>query len=374
MSVMGIIFANIYGSSMGELTNKRTMGSLPFGGRYRQIDFVLSNMVNSGIRRVGVISRHNYQSLMDHIGSGEEWDLELQEGGLEYITPYSLSDNVTDYRGKIDALNSALDHMKYSGSADDLVVLADSSVLYNIDLSAVIDSHVASGKDMTIVTKAGIANGIKQLDLAVKLDKKGNIADMAVDYAADSEYAASIGLFIISKELLVHYVRESVARSLYRFERDFILRLHQAGTLSLNVYSFDGVVLYNESTAEYYQSNLAIINKDVRQDLFHGNHPIYTKVRDRVPSYYGENCRIVNSTVADGCILEGTATDSVLFRQVTIGEGSTVDACVIMNDTVVGENCQLKCCILDKNVTVRPGSKLIGTPNNPIIIQRGETV
>lgn len=374
MSVMGIIFANIYGSSMGELTNKRTMGSLPFGGRYRQIDFVLSNMVNSGIRRVGVISRHNYQSLMDHIGSGEEWDLELQEGGLEYITPYSLSDNVTDYRGKIDALNSALDHMKYSGSADDLVVLADSSVLYNIDLSAVIDSHVASGKDMTIVTKAGVANGVKQLDLAVKLDKKGNIADMAVDYAADSEYAASIGLFVISKELLVHYVRESVARSLYRFERDFILRLHQAGTLSLNVYSFDGVVLYNESTAEYYQSNLAIINKDVRQDLFHGNHPIYTKVRDRVPSYYGENCRIVNSTVADGCMLDGTATDSVLFRQVTIGEGSTVEACVIMNDTVVGENCQLKCCILDKNVTVRPGSKLIGTPNNPIIIQRGETV
>lgn len=374
MSVLGIIFANIYGSSMGELANKRTMGSLPFGGRYRQIDFVLSNMVNSGIRRVGIVSRHNFQSLMDHIGSGEEWDLELQEGGLEYLTPYSLADSNADYRGKIDALNSALNHLKYYGSPDDLVVLADSSVLYNIDLTAVIDSHIASGKDMTVVTKSGVANGVKQLDLAVKLDKKGAIADMAVDYAADAEYQASIGLFVISKELLVHYVRESVARSLYRFERDFVLRLHQSGDLTLNVYSFDGVVLYNESTAEYYKSNLAIIDKDIRQNLFHGNHPVYTKVRDRVPSYYGENCKIVNCTVADGCMLDGTAKDSVLFRQVTIGEGSTVDACVIMNDTVVGENCELKCCILDKNVTVRPGSKLIGTPNSPIIIQRGEIV
>lgn len=373
MTAMGIIFANIYDSSLGELTNKRTMASLPFGGRYRQIDFTLSNMTNSGIRRIGIISRYNYQSLMAHIGSGEEWDLELQEGGLEYLTPYSLADSVTNYRGKLEAIHSVQEYMKFGGD-DDYVVLADSSVLCNIDLTKVLEAHIASGKDLTLVTKAGIANDAKRLDLAVKLNSKGEIADMAVDYVAPAEYLASMGLFIIAKDLLMHHVQEAVARNLYRFERDFLLRQYQAGNLSVNVYQFEGVALYNESTEEYYRSNLAIIDNDVRHDLFTGRHPIYTKVRDRVPSYYGEECHIENCTVADGCMLEGTAKHSVLFRQVSIGQGTTVEDCVIMNDTVVGENCELKCAILDKNVVVRPGSKLIGTPTNPIIIKRGEIV
>ena len=373
MNVTGIVFANIYDSSLGELTNKRTMASLPFGGRYRQIDFTLSNMSNSGIRRIGVISRYNYQSLMAHIGSGEEWDLELQEGGLEYLTPYSLADSVTSYRGKLEALHSVLEYMEYGGS-DDYVVLADSSVLCNIDLNKVLEAHIASGKDITVVSKAGIANGSKQLDLAIKLDDQGQICDMAVDYVAPAEYLASMAIFVIAKDLLLKNVRESVSRGLYRFERDFVLRQYQAGTLAVNVYAFEGVALYNESPEEYFNNNLALIDADIRHDLFGGCHPIYTKVRDRVPSYYGENCQVDDCIVADGCILEGTAKHSVLFRQVSIGEGSTVEDCMIMNDTVVGENCELKCVILDKDVTVRPGSKLIGTKKNPIIIKRGEIV
>ncbi|MBO5953076.1 MAG: glucose-1-phosphate adenylyltransferase subunit GlgD [Oscillospiraceae bacterium] len=373
MSVLGIIFANIYDSSMGELTNKRTMASLPFGGRYRQIDFSLSNMTNSGIRRIGILSRYNYQSLMAHIGSGEEWDLELQEGGLEYLTPYALAYSSANYRGKLEALNSVLEYMSY-GSDDDYVVLADSSVLCNIDIGKVLDSHIVSGKDITVVTKEGIANGKKRLDLAVKLDSKGGIADMVVDYPASADYLASMGLFIISKDLLMKHVQDAVAHNLYRFERDFLLNQYQAGNLSVNIYQFGGVALYNESPAEYYRSNLSILDKDIRHDLFSRNHPIYTKVRDRVPSYYGEDCHVENCSVADGCILEGTVRNSVLFRQVSIGAGTLVEDCVIMNDTVVGENCELKCVILDKDVTVRPGSKLIGTPNAPVIIKRGETV
>ena len=372
MSVLGIIFANIYDSSMGELTNKRTMASLPFGGRYRQIDFTLSNMTNSGIRRIGILSRFNYQSLMAHIGSGEEWDLELQEGGLEYLTPYALAYSNANYRGKLDALNSVLEYMSY-GSDDDYVVLADSSVLCNIDIGKVLDSHILSGKDITVVTKDGIANGKKRLDLAVKL-VGGNIIDMVVDYPANDSYLASIGLFIIAKDLLMKHVQEAVAHNLYRFERDFLLNQYQAGKLSVNIYQFSGIALYNESPVEYYRSNLAILDKNIRHDLFSRNHPIYTKVRDRVPSYYGEDSHIENCSVADGCMLEGTVRNSVLFRQVSIGAGTVVEDSVIMNDTVVGENCELRCVILDKDVTVRPGAKLIGTPNAPIIIKRGETV
>ena len=373
MSAMGIIFANIYDSSLGELTNKRTMASLPFGGRYRQIDFTLSNMTHAGIRRIGIISRYNYQSLMNHIGSGAEWDLELQEGGLEFLTPYSMSTNSTGYHGKIDALHEALSYLQF-GEDEEYVVLADSSVLYNINLNKVLEAHIASGKDITVVTKAGVANGTKQLDLAIRLNGEKEIEDIAVDYPADQGYLASMGLFIIAKELLIHHVRESAARNLYRFERDFLLRQHERGNLSVNVYQFDGVALYNESTEEYYKGNLAAIDREISHDLFAGNHPIYTKVRDRVPSYYSETSKIENCTVADGCILDGTVRNSVLFRQVTIGTGCEIEDCVIMNDTVVGENCQLKCVILDKDVVVHPGAKLIGTPKNPIIIKRGDVV
>ena len=369
MKVMGLIFTN--DASLGELTNKRTMASLPFGGRYRQVDFALSNLSSAGIRHIGIISRHNYQSLMNHIGDGEEWGLELEQGGLEFLTPYATS--VTDnYRGKLESLHTAMDSLRYP--VDDYVVMIDSAVLSNIDLNKVIAAHVASGKDVTVVTKEGIANGVKQLDLALKLDEKGEVVDMAVDYVAPADYVASMDIFVMNKKFLLDKTEELIARNYYHMDRDLVLGGWQKGEVSVNVYRFEGVALYNESVAEYFANSLSLINKDVRADLFGANHPVYTKVRDRVPSYYGEDCEIEDCLVADGCMLEGEAEHSVLFRQVAICKGAEVEDCVIMNDSTVGEGAELKYVILDKDVTVRPGAKLIGTPNAPIIIKRGETV
>lgn len=372
MIVTGIIFANIYDSSLRELTNKRTMGSLPYGGRYRQIDFALSNMANSGIRQIGIISRYNYQSLMHHVGSGEEWNLELEAGGLEFLTPFSMSDNAS-YRGKLEALSSAMDHLEY-GRQSDYVVLADAGVLCNIDLNRVLESHVASGKDITVVTKAGITNGKRQMDMVVKVDQQGQVTDMAVDYAAPQGYLASTGIFVIPRTLLIQQVKETVARSLYRLERDFILRCYRAGEITVNAYQHEGVVQYNESPEEYYRNNLALIEKEIRGDLFGGCHSIYTKVRDQVPSYYGEDCHIEDSIVADGCILEGTARHSVLFRQVSLAPGALVEDCIIMNSARIGAGAEVRCAILDKDVTVRPGARLVGTPENPVIVKRGAII
>ena len=370
MNVMGIIFAN--DAVLGDLTSKRTMASLPFGGRYRQVDFHLSNMAHAGIRHIGIISRHNYQSLMNHIGSGEEWGLELGEGGLEFLTPYAMS-TTASYRGKLENLYFAMDFLEY-GPEDELVVMADSAVLSNMDLTKVLTSHVESGRDITIVTKAGVANGSKQLDLAVKVDENGEIADMVVDYEAPADYLASMDVFVLSKKWLIQQVKDHVAHNLFHMDRDLVLGMWQKKAITLNVFPFEGIALFNESVEEYFRHSLALIDKEVRHDLFGANHPVFTKVRDRVPSYYGEGCEIENCIVADGCILEGEAEDSVLFRNVTICKDAEVENCVIMNDTVVGEGSELKYVILDKDVTVRPGSKLIGTPKNPIIIKRGDVV
>ena len=370
MNVMGIIFAN--DGTLSELTTSRTMASLPFGGRYRQIDFALSNLAAAGIHHIGLISRHHFQSLMNHVGAGEEWGLELEEGGLEFLTPYAMS--TTDiYRGKLDNLNFAMDFLEY-GTDDELVVMADSAIVYNIDLTRVIASHIASGKDVTVVTKEGIADGKKKLDLAVKLDEAGEIADMAVDYVASPDYLASMDIFVLSRKFLLEKVQECIARNQFHMDRNLVMGGWQDGIVSVNIYRFQGPALFNETVEEYFRNSLALIQKDLRHDIFGFNHPVYTKVRDRVPTYYGENCQLDSCLVADGCMLEGHVKNSVLFRQVTISEGAKVENCLIMNDTVIGENATLKNVILDKDVVVRPGATLVGTMSNPIIVKKGEIV
>ena len=370
MNVLGIIFAN--DANLDELTSKRTMASIPFAGRYRQVDFALSNLTCAGVRHIGLVSRSNYQSLMNHIGSGEEWGLELEQGGLEFLTPYALS-TTDSYRGKLESLYSAMEFLTFSKD-DGYVIMTDTAILCNIDIEKVLDSHIASGRDITIVTKAGIADGNRQLDLALKLDAKGEVSDIAVDYAAPADYLSSMDIFVMGKDWLVHQIKEHIARNRYHMDRDVVLGLWQAGQLSINVYPFEGVALYNESVDDYFRNSLTLVDPKVRHELFHGAHPIFTKVRDRVPSYYGDECSICNCIVADGCMLEGTAKNSILFRQVTIAPGAEVDNCIIMNESVVGENSQLQYVILDKDVVVRPNAKLIGAPNAPIIIKRGEIV
>ena len=369
MNVMGIIFTN--DATMGELTDKRTVASIPFGGRYRQVDFALSNLACAGIHHIGIIARQNYQSLLNHIGDGEEWGLELEEGGLEFLTPYAQT-ATGSYRGKLESLNNAMDFLEF-GDEDELVVLTDSAVLSNIDLRAVIDAHVASGKDVTVVTKSGICDGEKQIDLAIKVID-GEIKDMAVNYVAGEEYTASMDIFVLSKKFLINSVKYLIARDKFHMDRDLVMGGWQHGQVSVNTYAFEGTAMFNESIEEYFANSMALIKKDIRADIFGGAHPVFTKVRDRVPTYYGAECEVEDSLVADGCMIDGEVEDSILFREVTVAKGAEVENCIIFNDAVIGEGAELKYAILDKNVTVTPGAKLIGTKNSPIIVKRGETV
>ena len=369
MNVMGIIFAN--DATTGVLTEKRTMASLPFGGRYRQVDFALSNLSCAGVRHIGIISRHSYQSLMHHVGSGEEWGLELGEGGLEFLTPYAQSTQDV-YRGKLDSLNTAMDFLTFGD--DDYVVMIDSAVVSNFDLNAVIAAHVASGKDVTVVTKAGICNGEKNIDLALKLNDAGEIADIVCDSKASEEFLASMDIFVASKPWLIGKVEEAASHGKSHLDRDLIMGGWKNGTVSVNTFAFEGIALFNESAEEYYANTLSLLNKDVRADIFGGAHPVWTKVRDRVPCYYGENVKMENVLVADGCMLEGEVEDSVLFRQVTVEEDAEVENCIIMNDCSIGKGAKVKYAILDKDVIVTEGAELCGTKDHIIVVKKGERV
>ena len=252
-------------------------------------------------------------------------------------------------------------------------MLTDSSILTNLDVKDIIKSHKASGKDITIVVKPGVANGKKVLDLAIKMEND-QITDMVVSYAAEEGYLASMDIFVVGREWLIRKVTECVAHDKYHMDRDLVLGQWNEGTISINVYRYEGVALYNESTAEYFANSMALLDKDVREGIFHAHHPIFTKVRDRVPTYYGDRCQVENSLLADGCILEGSVKHSVLFRDVVVEEGAKVESCVLMNNATIGKSAQLQYVILDKDVTISAGTKLIGTPSAPIIIKRGETV
>ena len=370
MKAMGIIFSNIYDSSLGELTNHRTVASLPYGGRYRQIDFALSNMSNSGIYRVGIITKYNYRSLMDHLGSCSAWDLNRKNEGVVFLPPFAEGSVRSVYKGKLEALYSASYFIE--NSTYDYVVVCDSTVLCNINFKEVIKQHEESKNDVTIV--ANSAKVTKKSPLVLKANSKNRVTEFKVDAKPDADAYTGMGMFVIERTLLIDAIRDSYSRGLVHFERDFLQKKFNDGSLKIGMYRFDGVVHNNSDVASYFENSMALLDKNVRDGLFLEDTPIYTKVRDEAPSYYGEGSRISNCIVADGCTMRGSAVDSVIFRNVSIEKDALVKSSIIMQGAKIGAGAQLENVILDKNVIVTEGACLKGTPKNPVIIKKGETV
>ena len=371
MKAMGVVFSNIYDDTLGDLTSHRTVASMPFGGRYRQIDFVLSNMTNSHIYNVGVVTKHNYRSLMDHLGSCLEWDLNRKNGGLVIIPPFAMA-NAGVYKGKLEALYAALDYI--DKEEYDHIVVTDSTVLCNIDYRKVIRQHIASGADVTVIANRDPADVGKAHPFVLTAAPDGSVRSVSVNAVSKENHFVGMGMFVFSRKLLADTVAEAHEQGYYHLERDFIQRGFNEGSLNLAVYEFSGTVLRNEDVRSYYRNNLALLNRSVREGLFLKDRPVYTKVRDEVPTYYGAGSKVENCLAADGCVIHGHVSNSVLFRDVEVAEGAEVEASIVMQGARIGKNARLHCVMLDKNVVVRDGAELRGTPDHPIIIGKGELV
>lgn len=370
MDCMGIIFSNIYDSSMGALTAFRTSASIPFGGRYRQIDFILSNMSNSGIRDIGIITKYNYQSLMDHLGTCEEWDLKLGDG-VRFLPPYATG-HTGAYRGKLEALQTALPVLERNRNK--YVVLADTTVLCSIDFTEVVEQHEASGCDVTVVAKRGIADGTTVQPVALKLDADGKVVDLAMDYAAPKDYAVGMSMFVMSREKLIEIIHELVPHGKYHLERDFLLGYYNDHKIKVNVYQFHNVALFNENVEQYYNNSMALLDESVRHSLFRGDISIYTKVRDAVPTRFGMRGQAADCVIADGCHINGYAEHSVLFREVVIEKEAQVRDCIVMQGCRIGKGAKLRYVILDKNVVIEPGVELLGSPGHPEVIGKNARI
>lgn len=368
--VLGLIFANMHDSTITDLTKMRTMGSVPFGARYRLIDFPLSNMVNSGITEVGVITKANYQSLLDHLSAGGEWDLSRKTGGLHLLPPYGHVGGGL-YRGRLEALAGVEDYIKKNDA--EYVVMSDSDVIVNMDLKAVVEFHDKTGADITVVYGRGTYD-VEQArtKTVLSINDTGMVYDVLIRPEISGEFNTSMNIFVIRKKFLEKLIAECSSRNQYSFEVDVLQ--HRIKELKVYGYRWNGYYAQIDGIQTYFNSNMELMNKKNCDELFNQDSPIYTKIRDEAPAKYGIDADVSNSIVADGCIIEGHVENSVLFRGVKIGKGAVVKNSILMQDTSIGDKCEINYLITDKNVIVGNYRSLNGTVDYPVFVSKGATV
>lgn len=376
MSTTGIIFSNLHDMSIADLTRKRTMASVPFGCRYRLIDFALSNMVNSGISDINVITHNNYRSLMDHLGSGKDWDLARRTGGLKvlppFITAYS-NDSSALYTSRLEALKSIQGVI--AGITADTVVLSDCDAICNIDLRKMIEYHNAEGADVTYAVKTiALTAATSEHYNIVSSDENGTITDVSAHKkGVEGEFDVAINIWVFKRQYLQSMLLDAAAHGYTSFTHDIVARNLTKQTFK--IYRFDGFYANITSMADYYAINMSLLDPKNREELFKiKERPIYTKVRNSAPTKYVDGAKVTNSLVADGCVIEGTVENSILFRGVRVGKNAVVKNAILFQDTQILSGAFVNCVIADKNVVVRNDVMLSGHPTMPLYIEKSKMI
>lgn len=369
-NVLGLVFANMHDTTLGDITKNRTMGSVMFGGRYRLIDFPLSNMVNSGISEVGVITKSNYQSLLDHLGSAREWDLARKKGGLYILPPFGNVES-TLYRGRIEALYGAMSFIKHSRAK--YVILSDCDVVTNIDYKPIVAAHIESGADITAVAHTGVysSEDIKT-STVFNVDADKNVTSVLINPDISGTCTTSLNVFVMSMDFLIETVNDAMARGNVSFERNILQE--KCRELKIKIYEYDNYFSKLNSPESYFKSNMALLEPENARKLFVPKRSIYTKVSNNAPVKYDLDSKVSNSLIADGCIIEGEVENSVLFRGVKVGKGAKVKNCILMQGTVVGDNAELNYLITDKNVSICENHILTSSPQYPMYVGKGASV
>ena len=369
----GLIYAGEEITNLRELVDQRTVGAMPIGGKYRAIDFPLSNIVNSDVRSVGVIVGRNYNSLMDHLGSGKEWDLSRKGEGLFILTPFSLRENPGTYRGKIEAIKSSMDYLRRV--RQEYCILADATSIYNFSYDDMMRFHIESGADITALYQnvgAGYAVTEGYRDVFLDLSEAGRVCGVEVNPVLTPHTARSLKSYIVRKDILMYLVDECYAKGEYKFSENLIR--NNVDRVKIMAFEHKGYVGMLRSASSYFRINMDMLDAQIRAELFPSGNRIYTKSKDSVPAKYAVSADAKHCLVANECIIEGIAEKSVLFRDVRIGKGAKVKNSIILAGSKIEANADLEYVILDKNVTVRPHSRLVGSKDYPVVIRKGGIV
>lgn len=370
-NVLGMIFANIHEEALEQITAMRTMGSVPFCSRYRLIDFPLSNMVESQITKIGVVTNANFNSLMDHVGTGKPWDLSRKNDGLYLLPPYSIN-SATMWGNRIDAIYGNMGFLDQSNQ--EYVLMSDCNNIISLDYEKLFEAHEEKGADITIVcVKGKKPTNINSILCMTDVTLDGKVNDAAVDPDTDEDVFYSTNIILIKKYLLQTLITAAHSKNEVSFQKNVIMNCIKTNS----VYAYDATDAFVgtiEGVQSYYDISMSLLDKENKNKLFDKERPIYTKERDDMPTLYGMDAKVTNSLVADGCEVKGTVENCILFKGVVVEEGAVVKNSILMQDTFVGPNTKINYIIADKDVSIKAGVELSGAENFPVSLSKGTRI
>lgn len=364
-NVLGIIFSNSCENTLPELTNHRTTASVPIGGKYRMIDFVLSNMTNSNINNVGIIAKSGFMSLMDHIGSGKAWDLSKKHSGITILPPYAG----VNFANEVETLYQLRGYIL--DATEEYVLITQSNLIYNYNFNSMFGMHEYSDADITLLYKNMCVP--EKLDNPMILEHKDDyrVTKALIQPEINGNCDFYLGTFLIKKDLLLSLITKALSENELNLKRLLQKWVEQYKVYACCCHDYCAVI---SSTNEYFRFNMELMNGELRKELFNPDRPIFTKVRDDTPCKYGLTSSVKHSLVSQGCTIDGEVENCVISKGVYIGKGAKVSNCIIMQDTVIGENCNLSYVIIDKDVNIKENKSLMGTDSYPIYIAKQSVI
>lgn len=373
-NTLGLIFSENSEVNLGELMRVRSLAAVPVGGRYRIIDFMLSNMVNSGIVNVGVCTGYKNQSLHDHVGSGRAWDLSRKETGLFLLPPPETQESGGRIAGGIDYLSGALRYL--NRSRQEYVLVSDCNTICNIDFNKVAEFHFENEADITVVYAETPNLSAKELERHILLgvEEDGRVSDIQVYPRRQKTDCSYMHMFYMRKSLLIEMIEDCIAHDEHRISKNILLA--NVSKRRIFAYKFEGYKCTIDSIKSFYKFNIELLDPKVRAELFgkSDGKSVYTKVKDSVPTKYGKDAEVKNSFIADGCEIEGKVENSIVFRGVKIGKGTVVKNAIVMQKSQIMDNCTVENAIFDKEVILMSGKNLVGESTYPLVIGKKTVV
>ena len=373
-SAAGIIFSSLNNNTLSRLTSDRTVAAIPFACRYRLIDFALSNMVNADMSNIYIVANYKYRSLLEHLGSGKDWDLARREGGITFISPFQASQSNDDkmFSTHMEALKSMKEYI--NEIREDYVVLMDSDTVLTIDINDVIRTHESTGANVTIVTSDVAVDYTAKTPRAMIASVAGKVTQIAMSGAYDERHPElALGIYVMNTLYLRKLIEEAEAYELNSFTG---LLLKNCKSSNYMTYKYTGFAASVSSFLDYYKYSMELVNSEKARESLLGKKeaPIFTRVHNSAPTMHSSSAKVENSMIADECVIEGTVINSVIFRNVTIEKGAVVKNCVLFHGTHVCKNASLNCIVADKDVHVTAGVNLSGNDNMPFYIQKGRKI
>jgi glucose-1-phosphate adenylyltransferase len=369
MRAIGLILAGGSSSRMKELTRKRATAAMPIAGGYRSIDFALSSMANSQISKVGVFTQYNSKSLAEHLNSSKWWDFGRKQGGLFVFTPTQTHDNNQWYRGTADAIAQNIDFLK--SSHEPYVIIASGDCVYKMDMNKLLEYHIAKNADITIVTKdLGNVEDSSRFGM-VTVDSDGLVTEFEEKPIRTDKTLVSTGIYIVRRRQLIEMIERAGAEGGFDLVKDIFIRYK--GIKKIYAYQMDSYWSNITTVDSYFKTNMDFLKRETREYFFDEYQNIASKIEDHPPAKYNAGSKVRNSLVASGCIINAEVTDSLLFKEVYVGNNCTIRNSIILNDVYIGDNTYIENCIVESHGTIRANSNYVGTPDEiKIVFEQNE--